>query len=149
MKIFYTEQDINDMHANGVVEIKMDDNTILTDLAREKAIEVGLHIKQIEGLCDQPKMPAVNVSHIVIAPQMPLPPYTSHDSSSQVSTSSSLPLSAYNDLDPKLISSIKSSVIAKLSNDIVNDDRLLDQIISTVLILLDSKFKSNKLMHGS
>ena len=44
MKIFYTERDIEDMHAQGVKEIRINDDTILTDLAMDKADSVGIKL---------------------------------------------------------------------------------------------------------
>ncbi len=41
MKIFYTERDIEEMHATGVTHIEISDNIVLTDLAREKAQNLG------------------------------------------------------------------------------------------------------------
>lgn len=48
MKIFYTERDIEDMHAQGVKEIRIDDNTVLTDLAVDKALSVGIKLLRHE-----------------------------------------------------------------------------------------------------
>ena len=48
MKIFYTERDIEDMHAQGVKEIRIDDNTMFTDLAMDKAIAVGIKLLRHE-----------------------------------------------------------------------------------------------------
>lgn len=138
MKMFYTEKDIDNMHADGVVEIEIDDDTVLTDLAREKAIKINLHMKQVEKRRDQSKIPGISVPHMIIAPQTQLSP-DAPDSLATVSTSASSLLSDYDALDPELISSIKASVIAKLGNDIAKYDSLLDQIISTVLIMLNPK----------
>lgn len=43
-KTFYTERDIEDMAARGVTAIDIDDNVVLTDLARDKAIGLGLRL---------------------------------------------------------------------------------------------------------
>ena len=37
MKIFYTEQDVENMHANDITQIAVNDDVVLTELAREKA----------------------------------------------------------------------------------------------------------------
>jgi len=49
MKIFYTERDIEDMHAQGVKEIRIDDDTVLTDFAMDKAISVGIKLIRQAG----------------------------------------------------------------------------------------------------
>ncbi|MBM4423425.1 MAG: hypothetical protein FJ030_08530 [Chloroflexi bacterium] len=44
MKTFYTERDIVDMAARGVMALDVDDDVVLTDLAREKALSLGVRI---------------------------------------------------------------------------------------------------------
>ncbi len=45
-KKFYTERDIEDMAARGVLSLEVDDNTVLTELAFEKASRLGVTIVQ-------------------------------------------------------------------------------------------------------
>ena len=42
MKIFYTERDIEDMHRSGLSRLEVHDDVVLTDLAREKAVALGI-----------------------------------------------------------------------------------------------------------
>jgi|SRR5688500_8566182 len=42
MKIFYTERDIEDMHRSGLTWLEVHDDVVLTDLAREKAVSLGI-----------------------------------------------------------------------------------------------------------
>jgi hypothetical protein len=42
MKIFYTERDIEDMHRSGLTRLEVHDDVVLTDLAREKAVALGI-----------------------------------------------------------------------------------------------------------
>lgn len=44
MKQFYTVRDIEDMHAAGVTQIDIHDDVVLTDVAREKAIALGMQL---------------------------------------------------------------------------------------------------------
>lgn len=44
MKTFYTERDIVDMAARRVMALDVDDDVVLTDLAREKALSLGIRI---------------------------------------------------------------------------------------------------------
>jgi hypothetical protein len=41
-KIFYTERDIDDLHARGVTSLEVNDNVVLTDLARERMLKYGI-----------------------------------------------------------------------------------------------------------
>ena len=42
MKIFYTERDIEDMFRSGLTRLEVHDDVVLTDLAREKAVALGI-----------------------------------------------------------------------------------------------------------
>jgi hypothetical protein len=59
MKTFYTERDIADLHAAGVREIEVNDDVVLTDLAREKVAALGISLKVVEacGCALQPAPP--------------------------------------------------------------------------------------------
>jgi hypothetical protein len=46
-KIFYTERDIEDMHARGVTHIDVHDDVVLTDLARERAMKLGVWVERV------------------------------------------------------------------------------------------------------
>ena len=65
-KTFFCERDVTDMHAAGVTEIEVDDDVVLTDLAREKAIALGLQLKPVEGRAAAPA--AAPVSTITTPP---------------------------------------------------------------------------------
>lgn len=43
-KVFYTERDIQDMAARGVTTLEVNDDVVLTDLAREMALKHNLRI---------------------------------------------------------------------------------------------------------
>ena len=59
MKQFYTVRDIEDMHAAGVVEIETHDDVVLTDVAREKAIALGMHLKPVATTDDARQGPGL------------------------------------------------------------------------------------------
>ena len=42
MKKFYTDKDIEEMHHSGIKSLHINDNVVLTDLAYEKARQLGL-----------------------------------------------------------------------------------------------------------
>jgi hypothetical protein len=46
-KTFYTERDIEDMHAQGVTAIEIHDAVVLTDLARERAFKLGIRLHRV------------------------------------------------------------------------------------------------------
>ena len=47
-KIFYTERDIEDLHARGVTSIDVHDDVVLTDLARERALKLGVRLERVK-----------------------------------------------------------------------------------------------------
>ncbi len=129
MKTFYTERDIEDMHAAGVTEIEIDDDVVLTDLAREKAIVLGLHMKRVEKRGGQPS----SLPRLAAAPHMQLPPAVIGPASSSPQPSSTPAAPAAGD---ELVSHVKSAVIAKLGTTEYNG--LLDKVIPQVLARLNA-----------
>ena len=43
-KTFYTERDIIDLASRGVTSLEVDDDVVLTDLARDEALKRGLRL---------------------------------------------------------------------------------------------------------
>ncbi|MEM7345408.1 MAG: hypothetical protein AAF485_14300 [Chloroflexota bacterium] len=117
-KTFYTERDIVDLHATGATEIPINDDVVLTELAREKATELGLQLVEGDTICHQ------------AGPASPLPPTTPPPPK----TSSASPT------DPALIDHIKARVMARLGTSEFND--LLDQVIPMVLTRLAEEGKT-------
>lgn len=57
-KVFYTERDIDDLHARGVISLDVDENVVLTDLARERMFKYSItpnRIKQNNHPEDNPQ----------------------------------------------------------------------------------------------
>ena len=50
MKTFYTERDIVDMHNAGVTRIAVNENVVLTALARDKAQDLGISLETVETI---------------------------------------------------------------------------------------------------
>ena len=48
-KTFYTERDIEDLAAQGAQSLPVDENTVLTELARERARELGIEIVEVQA----------------------------------------------------------------------------------------------------
>lgn len=116
MKTFYTERDIEDMQARGVTEIEVDDDVVLTDLARDKAIALGVHLKSVARRSSPPNN---SPRPTVAGPSSPLP---------AAGTSSAVKS------EPDLAAQVKAAVIARLGTTAHND--LLDQVIPQVLARL-------------
>ena len=54
-KTFYTERDIVDLVARGVTSLEVNDDIVLTDLARDEAIKRGLRlVKSASAAAGQP-----------------------------------------------------------------------------------------------
>ena len=134
MKKFYTEKDIDELFRNGVRSLMVDDATALTDLAYEKAKQLGLQL-----LSDGTKLHAIA--------NVPIRPYLSDASRNSVTSLHATPRAESVSLDvarPAATSArsqnepgsdvaqrIRSSVIARLGNQV--DAKLLDVIIQRVL----------------
>lgn len=71
MKTFYTERDIVDMHKAGVTHIPVNDDVVLTALARDKAQELGISLETIESIAPaSPINPAKNLSQADLVTQV-------------------------------------------------------------------------------
>lgn len=120
MKTFYTVRDIEDMHASGVVEIETHDDVVLTDVAREKAIALGMRFKAVEQThapTSSSKKSGVSV-HATGSPSSPL---QGHQAIKDMPSA---------DMAIK----VKKAVAARLGTDKYND--LLDKIIPQVMAKL-------------
>src|SRR5512140_2775701 len=109
-KIFYTERDIDDMKARGVMSIDITENVVMTDLALERAMRYEMKIKRAEHQ-SAPKAtysPSVNT-------------YAAYQREAPRESST----------DAELKQRIKSAVLAKLDGQV--DGVLLDAIIARVL----------------
>ena len=131
MKQFYTVRDIEDMHAAGVVDIETHDDVVLTDVAREKAIALGMHLNPLEPARDSrqgPPMPrmavAAQTGTTPAAGAMPRTP------ASQPSAPA-LPQANSGAAAVDRVMKIKAAVVARLGTDKYND--LLDKIIPQVM----------------
>ena len=128
-KIFITERDVEDMSRRGELTITISDDTVLTELAYEKAEKLGVVLLQPHQL----------------PPAAPIRPYLSQPTDAPApvaSANSGLPSGAVKPACQKcqqeskvneenLRQKIRDSVKAKLGNQI--DPALLETIISRVL----------------
>lgn len=107
MRTFYTAHDIEDLVASGGTELEIDESTVVTDEAREKARKHGLKVTMISKKATNAQQADVEQGE-------------EPDSDGTAGEG-----------DPALISRIKSTVIARMGND--SDGDILDKIIPIVL----------------
>jgi hypothetical protein len=132
MKQFYTVRDIEDMHAAGVVEIETHDDVVLTDVAREKAIALGMHLNPVEPAKDSRQ--GSPMPRMAVAAQTKTTPVTT--GAGQQTPDSLPPASASHQANSGAatgdrVMEIKAAVVARLGTDKYND--LLDKIIPQVM----------------
>jgi len=127
MKIFYTVRDIEDMHAAGVTEIVIHDDVVLTDVAREKAIALGMQLKPVEQAKASRPVPGTSRADLG-APTNARP--AGHGASSPAAPPAPAPANP-GPAAEELVRKIKAAVVARLGTDKYND--LLDTIIPQVM----------------
>ncbi|WKZ48693.1 MAG: hypothetical protein QY306_04885 [Anaerolineales bacterium] len=106
-KVFYTEQDIDELNARGVTSIDVTENVVITDLALERAMRYEMKINRAEG-SSAPKATMSGSVNLVAA-------YPRAESAG----------------DAELKQRIKSAVLAKLDGQV--DAAMLDAVISRVV----------------
>jgi hypothetical protein len=119
-KQFYTERDIEDMAARGVLTLTIGDDVVLTELAFEKAERLGVKLIQPHQL----------------PPSSPVRPYLSEPVNGGVRRSCQSSNSSPKE-DEKLRQRIQAAVKAKLGDEV--DPDLLDTIITRVLANIGGK----------
>ncbi|MBC8508959.1 MAG: hypothetical protein H8D34_29230 [Chloroflexi bacterium] len=115
-KTFYTERDIEDLARQGISALEIDDDIVLTDLARDKARRLGVDLIRAD---DKP-------------PAAPERPYVAK----QVAPSSNSP-AASNVSSNDLHQRVRQAVISRLGDSV--DQTLLDTIITRVLQNINTK----------
>jgi len=116
-KEFYTEKDIEDLVKRGVLSLDINDESVLTDLAYEKANRLGM--KLIRSKPDNP-------------PGAPVRPYVSEKVIAPAAQMTAAPAaSPAPGANADLPESIRRAVVAKLGNQV--DPALLESIIERVL----------------
>ena len=108
-KIFYTERDIDDMKARGVMSVDITDNVVITDLAVERAMKYDMKINRADSASTPKATYSASVNLVAAYPR---------DASASAS-------------DVELKQKIKSLVLAKLNGQV--DAALLDAVITRVL----------------
>ena len=105
-KIFYTERDIDDMKARGLISVDITDNVVITDLAVERAMRYDMKINRAASASAPKAIYSASVNLVAAYPR-------------DASVS-----------DVELKQKIKSLVLAKLNGQV--DAILLDAVIARV-----------------
>lgn len=67
-KTFYTERDIDDLHARGVTTLEVHDEVVVTDLARERCDRYGIRLIRVKAAGAHPEdAPEAELAHRVKA----------------------------------------------------------------------------------
>ena len=135
MKKFYTEKDIDELFKSGVRSLRVDDSMALTDLAYEKAKQLGLQLlsdgAQLPTIANVPIRPYLSDASLNAATSIRTTPKI--DSVSPAVTQPVLAPAArsQNEKESNVAQRIRSAVLARLGNQV--DAKLLDVIIQRVL----------------
>ena len=118
-KTFYTERDIEDLFARGVTSLVVNDDIVVTDLAREKAMKMGFELVREH---DQPQ-------------DAPVRPYITKQTSPSAAKATPVaqPVASKKDLEER----VQSAVMAKLGDSV--DPKLLQTIVRRVLQNVETK----------
>lgn len=131
-KTFYTERDIEDLAKRGVISLVEDDDVVLTDLARDKAMRLGI---EIVHEFDQP--PSAPERPYITEMSSPSAAQAEMSARSQARSTSKAPLTGSVEKDDALFETVRAAVIARLGDTL--DPDLLDTIIQRVLQNVGSK----------
>jgi hypothetical protein len=123
-KTFYTEWDIEDLAKRGVISLVIDDDVVLTDLARDKAMRLGIELVR-EKPPSAPERPYISA---LTSPSASRP---AKDASTAGTQAVQKP-SAGDDLYQQVF----DAVVARLGDSV--DKNLLETIIRRVLATVAS-----------
>ena len=142
-KTFYTERDIEDLAKRGVISLLEDDDVVLTDIARDKAMRLGIEIvHEIDKPPSAPERPYIakmtspsavqsGIDEGSRPPVGPERPYITKMTSPSAASSRDEPSPAGGSGSGELYDNVRAEVIARLGDAV--DPQLLDTIIRRVL----------------
>ena len=130
MKKFYTEKDIDELFKSGARSLRVDDSMALTDLAYEKAKQLGLQLlsagAQLPSTANLPVRPYLSDASLNGATPLRATPKVD-----SVSPAVTPPALSQTETESNVAQRIRSAVLARLGNQV--DAKLLDVIIQRVL----------------
>jgi hypothetical protein len=142
-KTFYTERDIEDLAKRGVISLLEDDDVVLTDIARDKAMRLGIEIvHEIDKPSSAPERPYItkltSPSAIEVKseegtrpPVGPERPYITKMTSPSATSSGDEASRVGASSGDELYENVRAEVVARLGDAV--DPQLLDTIIRRVL----------------
>jgi len=142
-KTFYTERDIEDLAKRGVISLLEDDDVVLTDLARDKAMRLGIElVREYERPPSAPERPYIaklispsatmdDAGKSANPPVGPERPYITKLISPSAEDPGGETSSAAVSTSGELYENVRAEVIARLGDAV--DPQLLDTIIRRVL----------------
>lgn len=123
-KTFYTERDIEDLAKRGVISLVEDDDVVLTDLARDKALRLGIEIiHEFDQPPSAPQRPYIT--------RLTSPSATSPGEGGTSKAGAPTQPSSAASSSADLYESVRAEVISRLGDAV--DPQLLDTIIRRVL----------------
>lgn len=129
-KTFYTQRDIEDLVNRGVTSLIVDDDVVLTDMAYEKARQLGMQL-----LRENDKPPAAPVRPYIA--KAPSPAAAANVSKPVVSTAPIASSPAKSTGGDDLHQRVYKAALARLGNTV--DPKLLDTIVQRVLKSIATK----------
>jgi len=123
-KIFYTEKDIEDLYHAGTTSLVVNDDVVVTDLGREKALKLGFELIREH---DQPQSAPIR-PYITKDTSPTAAPPASHISPQQIKPSTAPPAPV---VKPSMEKRVTEAVKARLGGGV--DEKLLETIIQRVL----------------
>jgi hypothetical protein len=141
-KTFYTDRDIEDLAKRGVISLLEDDDVVLTDLARDKAMRLGIElVREHERPPSAPERPYITKDVSPSAsfddaskkerPVGPERPYITEVTSPSAEDPGLESSSAGVSKSDELYENVRAEVISRLGDTV--DPQLLDTIIKRVL----------------
>ena len=130
MKKFYTEKDIEELFTNGASSLRVDDSIALTDLAYEKAKQLGLQLlfdgAQLPSTANVPVRPYLSDASFNSAAPLRATP-----KAASVTPTVTQPALTQTEKGSDVAQRIRSAVLTRLGNQV--DAKLLDVIIQRVV----------------
>jgi hypothetical protein len=141
-KTFYTDRDIEDLAKRGVISLVEDDDVVFTDLARDKAMRLGIKIvHEIDKPPSAPERPYITEMTSPSAtefelegrdrPVGPERPYIAKLTSPSADDPGEKAFSAGRPGEDALLEQVRKEVVARLGDAV--DPQLLESIIRRVL----------------
>jgi len=142
-KTFYTERDIEDLAKRGVISLLEDDDVVLTDIARDKALRLGIEIvHEIDKPSSAPERPYIakitspsavqsDSDEGTRPPVGPERPYITKMTSPSATSSGDEASQVGDSGGDELYENVRAEVVARLGDTV--DPQLLDTIIRRVL----------------